>query len=118
MSHSFGAQTADIIITRGDTPVIPVEVKDGSSASYDITGGTFVLTVDPSKTPADDSANVFSVAGVISDGPGGKVTFQPTAVQTDQPPGQYFYDIQMDLSGSIRTILKGQFIIEQDISKG
>ena len=117
MIHRFSAQSANIFITRGDTPVIPVEVKDGSSASYDITGGTFVLTVDPSQTPEDDSANVFSVAGVISDGPGGKVSFQPTAVQTDQDPGQYFYDIQMTLSGTIRTILKGFFTIEQDITK-
>ena len=113
----FSPTTEEICIVRGDSPVIPVLVRDDEGTALDISAGVFTLTVDPSQEPADGTNNLFSVSGTITDGPNGRVSFQPTTVQTDQSIGEYFYDIQMELNGSIRTILKGSFIIEQDITK-
>ena len=116
---TFAPTATDICITRGDTPTIPVQVTDDQGTPIDITGGTFVLTVDPSDSPTDAVNNLFSTAGVITDAANGRVSFSPTAVDTDQSPGEYFYDIEgnVPLQFGIRTILKGGFQILQDISK-
>ncbi len=84
----------------------------------DITGFSFILTVDPEEAPADASNNLFAVTGTITDGPNGKVEFAPTAVQADVTIQTYFYDIQMtDGGGKIRTIVVGDYDITQDITK-
>lgn len=114
---NFSPTNQPICLVRGDSPVIPVRVADDTDTAIDITGGTFVLTVDTLETPADAATNVFSVAGTITDAPNGRVSFQPTTTDTDQEIGDYFYDIQMTLNGSVRTILRGDFTIEQDITK-
>ena len=113
----FGPTIEDICVSRGDSPVIPVTVEDDAGAAINITGGTFLLTVDPSSKPTDASNLVFSVAGVILIAVDGTLTFSPTTTDTDQVPGTYFYDVQMILAGSTRTILKGKFEIQQDITK-
>ena len=113
----FGPTPADICVTRGDSPVIPVTVEDDTGAAIDITGGVFTLTVDPSKDPVDASNNVFITAGVIDVALDGTLTFSPSTTDTDQAAGIYFYDVQMVLAGSTRTILKGEFEILQDITK-
>lgn len=108
----------DVKRTRGDTYPLALTLKDKNGAAIDITGFTFVLTVDPSETPADDTANLFQIAGVITDGPGGAVSFTPTTGNADQVPATYYYDIQMTDTGSqIRTIMKGQWEVIQDITK-
>lgn len=113
----FGPTLVDICVVRGDSPVIPVSVKDENGVAIDITGGVFTLTIDGEEEPTDALNNVFSVPGVITDAPGGKVTFTPSTTDTDEGSGGYFYDIQMVLAGSTRTILKGKFEILQDITK-
>lgn len=114
---NFSPTREEICIVRGDTPVIPVTVQDSAGTAIDISAGTFTLTVDVSDSPADASGNLFTLTGTVTDGPNGIVTFQPTTTQSNQTPGEYFYDVQMDLAGSVRTILKGDFVIEQDITK-
>ena len=84
----------------------------------DITGFSFLLTVDPEESPSDATNNLFTVTGTITDAVNGKVEFAPTAVQTDVTPQTYFYDIQMtDGGGKIRTIVVGDYDITQDITK-
>lgn len=118
MAAYFGPTKEDIEVTRGDSPVIPVKVTDAKTKlPVDVTGGVFVLTVDPSEEPLDNSANLFALNGTVADGPGGLATFQPTTSQLDVTPGEYFYDVQMTLGGSKRTILKGKFTVSQDIGK-
>lgn len=118
MAAYFGPTKEDIEITRGDSPVIPVKVVDSTTkAPVDVTGGVFVLTVDPAEEPADASNNLFALTGTVTNGPGGLAQFQPTTTQTDVAPGEYFYDVQMTLAGSKRTILKGKFTVGQDIGK-
>ena len=114
---NFSPTVQEICLTRGDSPVIPVRVTDDAGAALDITTGVFIMTVDPVEDPTDDTGNLFSVNGTITDGPHGRVSFQPTTTDTDQDPDEYAYDIQMTLNGSVRTILKGAFRIDQDITK-
>lgn len=103
---------------RGDTFPLKYLLKDAAGAAIDITGFSFLLTVDPSPDPSDALANLFQLSGNITDGPGGAVQFEPTAGNMDQSPNTYFYDIQQTDAGSfVRTIVTGEFVIEQDITK-
>ena len=101
---------------RGDT--YPIEILVTSNdAPLDVAGCTFKLTVDPSKTPTDNTANVIALTGSLVSGETGRVNFPLTDGQADHL-GKYYYDVQMtDAGGIIRTIMADKFIWVQDITK-
>lgn len=109
----------DFVRKRGDTYADEIAVfSKTTGAAIDITGYSFVLTVDPSQTPTTADDNLYAINGSITKATGGLVEFAPSAIQADQQPGAYFYDIQMtDDAGRIRTIQAGRYTYEQDISK-
>jgi len=103
---------------RGDTYAIQIAIKDAAAAAIDITGFSFLLTVDPSETPTDALANIYQLTGTIDDGPNGLASFAPDATDALAAPGNYFYDIQqIDAGTLVRTIAKGKWEILQDITK-
>ena len=113
---SFVATAVDIKVQRNDSPVIPITVTSGGVA-LNVAAGTFVMTVGNSPAPSSAVENLFTVAGTFeTDGTDGRVNFQPTTANLALDPGVYFYDVEMTLSGSVRTILKGSFTVEADIS--
>ena len=108
----------NICRTRGDTAPFTVTVTTDGTTPIDVTGFTFLLTVDPAPNPTDATNNLFQLTGLITDGPNGVVQFSLTAGQADQTPAVYFYDVQMTDTGSIiTTILKGEWEVVQDITK-
>lgn len=108
----------DLCRRRGDSFADQFTLKDASGTAINITGFSFTLTVDPSSEPSDALNNLFALTGTITDAPGGVVEFAPTPVQSDVTPQTYFYDIQQtDGGGAIRTIVTGQYVITQDITK-
>ncbi len=110
--------TNPVCRVRGDTDAERFTITSDGSTPIDITGGSFLLTVDPSESPADNSNNLYQLTGIISDGPNGKVNFAPDGTQAQADPGNYFYDIQWtDSGGTVKTILKGSWEIQQDITK-
>jgi hypothetical protein len=108
----------DICRTRGDTFPIDVLIKQADGTPLNITGASFLLTVDPAPDPISPADNIFQLVGVITDGPGGAVRFTLSALQADQVPNTYFYDLQMtDASTAIRTVARGAFSFDQDVTK-
>ncbi len=107
----------DISRVRGDTFPFVVAVKDEDGVAVDITASTFILTVDPSAAPVDDTNNLFQIAGVIVSGPAGTVSFTLTTPDADQTPATYYFDIQMTSGSAIRTIMKGKWKVVQDLTK-
>jgi hypothetical protein len=102
---------------RGDTNPDTGFAAIGGVA-IDITGCSFILTVDPEKAPADATNNLFALTGVIVDAPTGEVKFPITDLQANQTPGTYYYDIQMiDSGGEKRTIALDKYTFKQDITK-
>lgn len=105
---------------RGDTYPDVFTLKDSAGAAVDITGYSFLMSVDIDENPANADNQVYQITGVIvgaaSDG---QFSFTPTAMQADQDPkGKYFYDVQMtDSGGAITTIAKGKLVYKQDITK-
>jgi hypothetical protein len=103
---------------RGDTAADEFTIVDEDGAAVDITGYSFVLTVNTLKNPPDDTTELYAIAGDIVDAPNGVVEFVPTDIQADQNPGKYYYDVQMtDAQSRIRTVVKGTYKYTQDISK-
>jgi hypothetical protein len=103
---------------RGDTFADAFVIKLAATGQpVNITGRTFLLTVDPEVAPVSGVNNVYQLAGQIMDGPGGRVAFVPTSQQANQV-GQFFFDIQMtDTNGLKRTLVVGKYIYKQDITK-
>jgi hypothetical protein len=109
----------DITRKRGDTYPHNIKVMSATTkAALDVTGFSFLLTVDPSPVPTSSDNNLLQITGVIEDAAGGLVSFTPTSLQADQTAGRYYYDIQMTYdTGEILTIDNGAYIVEQDITK-
>lgn len=107
---------SDITRKRGDTyPIVFTVSVNGVPA--DITGCTFLLTVDPSKAPLDNTANICQIVGVITNPTGGIVSFSPSPANVNFV-GKYYYDIQItDALGKIRTLVMAKFTLVQDITK-
>lgn len=109
------------IITRkrGDTYADEITItSEATGTAVDITGYTFKMTLDPSRAPIDGTTKIYEVIGTITNGPAGKVEFVPTLTQSDQIPGNYYYDIQMtDGVGRKRTIALDKYVYQQDITK-
>lgn len=104
---------------RGDTYADEIIVTSATTGlPINITGYTFTMTLDPAKDPLTSANNLYSLMGTIIDAPAGRVEFAPSALQADQPPGVYYYDVQMiDGAGRKRTIALDKYKYEQDISK-
>lgn len=104
---------------RGDTkPIAKILKNDDTGLATDISGYSFLLSVDTRQNPPDTTTQQFQIAGSITDAVGGKVEFQPSVGQADQVPGVYWYDIQVtNASGDIETLVKGKWKIRQDITK-
>lgn len=76
------------------------------------------MTLDPEKAPATAANNVYQLTGTILDATAGRVEFAPSALQADQTPGTYYYDLQMvDGVGRKRTIALDKYVYTQDITK-
>lgn len=103
---------------RGDTVPDRVTVKDSTGTVIDISGYTFLLTVNSNKEPTSSAGQLMQITGVVTDGTHGLVEFSPTSDQANQAPGKYFYDIQMTTdTGKIQTIVCGTYVFKQDITK-
>lgn len=101
---------------RGDTHPIYLEIEDEGEA-LDISGYSFKLTVNSERNPTDTSNQLFSVDGTVVNGPGGLAKFVLSTDQADNV-GRFYFDIQQtDTGGADRTIVRGDYISKQDITK-
>lgn len=103
---------------RGDTAADVFFIKNSAGVIVNITGYSFKLSLNANKAPTDELTLLYKLVGTLVDAPNGKVSFAPTALQADQVPGKYYYDVQMvDSAGAITTIALDAYIYHQDITK-
>lgn len=105
-------------VQRGDNQPLVFFLKDKTGAAIDITGWSIRFTVDPEENPTTNANNLFQIVGSIVDGPGGKFSVNRSLAQADQPPAIYWFDVQrVDPANTVRTLIKGQYEVDQDITK-
>ena len=109
----------EIKFYRGDSYPIEIVIWENSREGklLDITGSTFLLTVSSEQNPKDITNQLFSISGTIINYDQSRVQFEPSALNTNLKPGEYWYDITMINNLKHRTIVKDRFIILQDITK-
>ena len=99
----------NITRTRGDTYPFTVTLVDGDGVVLDLTGATFLLTVNEEEDPIVSQAPEFTLAGVVAAPLTGVIEFSMTETDADNF-GRYHYDIEMtDVEGYIRTVMRGVF---------
>ena len=103
--------------TRGDTYPFTVTFVDDDGAVIDLTGASFVLTVNAEEDPTATQLPEFSLVGVVNDPLDGTIEFTMSEADADRF-GLFYYDIQMtDVQGYVRTMMRGTFEMRQDITK-
>jgi hypothetical protein len=116
----------DICRKRGDTYAQTFQfLVDGTG--HDITGDTLELAVNSEENPTDTTNQLFlmTTSGgspelVILGSADGTFTVAPNATNADQTPATYYYDLQWTDTvgtGEKRTIMRGKWIVVQDITK-
>jgi len=110
------ATVVDISLDRGDAITIPIRFKQ-NGAVLDITGWTFNFSVNPKPNPEDASAHVITKTGLTpTNAVGGELDISLTPTETNLLPKTWYYDVQRVLP-SIKTLMKGKFTVDQDITK-
>ena len=104
---------------RGDTKRKVFTIKDGNGNALDVSGSSFILSVNTLKSPPDGTTLQFAIASAfVNGGTDGQIYFAPAPGDTDLPSGNYFYDLQeTDVNTEVDTLYKARCLIVQDISK-
>ena len=112
------AVDTSISIYKKDYKDITVTVKDANGDPINITGYTFWLTVKIRETDPDEDAVIQKKVTSHTNPSAGITTFSLDTDDTDIDAKDYQYDIQMKAtSGAITTLLRGTFIILQEITQ-
>lgn len=112
------ADALAINMYRGDSyPIFFTFTDKATGEPIDLTGATAKLTIDTAQNPTSDATKVFSVNAVIDTDPlTGKMSFTPTTTDT-ATIGKYYYDVQLTIGATVRTVVKSTFAITMDITK-
>ena len=109
-----------ITIIKRDSYSFPIFFTDENCAELDITGYTLFFTVKTLATldSADTSAIIQKSITSHTDPTHGKSLIELSNTDTDETAGTYYYDVQLKSpTGAITSCVKGEFIIEQDVTK-
>lgn len=118
---TVNANTYQVTIDRGDDQTIRFTVKDSAGAAVNVSAGTFKFTVKSTlddliadakfqkTSPAANGIDLTLAATGIVD-----VLIVP--VNTSTLAGIYYYDLEMVLSSKVRTLRRGLFVVQKDVS--
>ena len=107
--------TQNLTITRGDTEIVVITMKDNTSTAVNITGRTYRAQIRATK-----DSSVISAAFVctITDAAGGEVTCTLSAgVTATLAAGKYYWDFEETSSGTVTTILAGTVTVLADVTR-
>lgn len=101
---------------RGDTKRLAYTIKDSFGAAINVTGWSFLMTINAECNPDDTANQQAQITGVIDDAAAGKIYFPFSGVSLD--PGTYYFDVQVsDGNAETETLEKSEMKIIQDITK-
>lgn len=107
--------TQNLTITRGDTEVVVITMKDSASAPINITGRTYRAQIRETKDSAVISASFICL---VTNAAAGEVTCTLTAgLSAVLAAGKYYWDFEENYSGIVTTILAGVVTVLADVSR-
>lgn len=107
--------TQNLTITRGDTEVVVITMKDSASLPINITGRTYRAQIRVTK---DASTQAAGFVCVVTNAAAGEVTCTLTAgVSAGLAAGKYYWDFEENNSGIVTTILAGVVTVLADVSR-
>jgi len=107
--------TQNLTITRGDTEVIVITMKDAAGVPVNITGRTYRAQIRLTK---DTSTVTGSFVCVVTGAATGEVTCTLTAgLSASFAAGKYYWDFEENNSGIVTTILAGTVTVLADVSR-
>ena len=96
----------------GNTKRIRRQVVDGSGTAIDVTGHTFVLTVNRENDPVDTDEQLFQITATLETPASGLIYFIISPTNAAHSPSTYFYDILWtDNLGETQTLEKGEYVV-------
>lgn len=121
MASTSGANfSMDVTRYTGDTFPEKFELVDEAGTAIDITGRTFVLTVNSEQNPGSGDPDLYQLTGSIVDAEAGTFEFPVSAGQSLSDAGDYHFDIRMTFNPGSGTVSKviggGDWHIIQGIS--
>ena len=140
------ADKLDIVCKRGDTFMLQLRMKDSNGVPIQLAtlGYTFLMQVrDPNEVVATDDSDTPAKGRVVLSTPDAKevvskdgrpetnLSFEDITVDDNGNvtiiannnvmkqinPGRYIYDIQSVSSGVYKTIVRGSFVVNDDITQ-
>ncbi len=101
--------------SRGDNYDHLFQLLNIENRPIPLSSETFTITISTEENPVNNDNRILTANGTIVDAPNGQVSFP---IDGTEPIGTNYFDIQMtDNAGNYRTVVKGQWIISQDITK-
>ena len=122
------SERLDITCRKGDTFSLTVTLKDSTGTVRTLAASSYTFLMEVWST---SRAATTPVIGSASSNPLGDASFEAFVIDDDGnvtisatattmrtvPAGAYKYDLQQMVGGVHTTILKGAFIVNEDISK-
>ena len=114
-----GPNQIDLAYARGDSKAIPFTRVNKDGNRVNITGRTYILTVDSRADPDDASTKQFDSTGSITDAANGELEFPITALSSGalSAPQTYYFDIAETIGSNAETVAKGPFRVKMDVGK-
>lgn len=103
-------------IIRGDDESIAITIKDENGASLLKAGNVLFLTIKKSISDSDENATFTDDVTLGSNTD--EYVYDLSNTETELPIGKYIADVQWkDNNGKIKTIYRGNFEVEFDVTR-
>lgn len=103
----------NIKVSRGDTDGIPIDIREGGVAA-DLTGRTFTAQLRRSA----NATTAVDVEVDTTDADTGRLVLRLDPAVTETLSGDYQWDLEQVVGGTVRTLLKGTWSFDPDVTRG
>jgi hypothetical protein len=102
----------DIKVSRGDTDGIPIVIREGGVPA-DLTGRSYAAQIRKTK----DAITAVEITVDTTDADTGELVLRLEPAVTETLTGEYQWDLEQTIGGSVRTILGGRWIFDPDVTR-